>query len=165
MRKILIIGIVASGKTTLARKLSNQINIPWFELDYIVRQVTEFGRYKRTPEEQVEAIIDIDNNGSWIFEGIYRESYHCLLDMADTIIFLDTPLWKRKIRIFLRFVKQITGIEKCHYNSNLKMLRMMYKWTHDFEVARSNFESMLRLYEHKLTILSDSKDLDFLNLH
>ena len=34
--KILIVGIVASGKTTLAKKLSSQNNIKYFEIDSIV---------------------------------------------------------------------------------------------------------------------------------
>ncbi|AWB43897.1 hypothetical protein DCC85_06460 [Paenibacillus sp. CAA11] len=35
MKKILIIGIVASGKTTLAKQLSEALNISWYELDGI----------------------------------------------------------------------------------------------------------------------------------
>lgn len=34
--KILIIGIVASGKTTLAEKLSNKLKIKYYEIDSIV---------------------------------------------------------------------------------------------------------------------------------
>ena len=34
--KILIIGIVASGKTTLAKKLSRKTNIEYYEIDSIV---------------------------------------------------------------------------------------------------------------------------------
>ena len=34
--KILIIGIVASGKSTLATKLSKQLNIKHYEIDLIV---------------------------------------------------------------------------------------------------------------------------------
>lgn len=77
MKKILIIGIVASGKTTLAKRLSKTLNIPWFELDCIVHHQTENERYKRTPEEQIAAIESIDRRGSWIFEGTDRESYRC----------------------------------------------------------------------------------------
>ncbi|WP_255320095.1 hypothetical protein [Paenibacillus elgii] len=161
MKKVLIIGIVASGKTTLAKRLSKKMNIPWYELDGIVHPQTPDGRYKRTADEQVEVIMDIDKSGAWIFEGTDRESYQCLFDMADTIIFLDTPLWKRRIRIFTRFLKQQLGIEKCHYQSDLAMLKMMYKWTRDFESNRANFESKLPSYQHKVIRLHDNKDLSF----
>ncbi|SCW47942.1 Adenylate kinase [Paenibacillus tianmuensis] len=161
MKKVLIIGIVASGKTTLAKRLSQKMNVPWYELDDIVHHQTPTRRYKRTADEQVEVIMDIDKNGAWIFEGTDRESYQCLFDMADTIIFLDTPLWKRRIRIVTRFLKQKLGIEKCHYKSDLTMLKMMYKWTRDFESNRVSFESKLQLYQHKVIRLYDNKDLSF----
>ena len=51
MRKIFIIGTVASGKTTLAKQLSKNMDIPWYELDCIVHHQTAEGRNKRTPDE------------------------------------------------------------------------------------------------------------------
>jgi len=159
MRKIFIIGIVASGKTTLAKQLSKNMDMPWNELDCIVHHQTAEGRYKRTPDEQVAVIKDIDSRGQWIFEGTDRESYRCLFDMADTIIFLDPPLWKRRIRIFTRFIKQNLGIEKCHYKPDIEMLKMMYKWTKDFESNRPAFEMKLNLYKNKLIRLSDNKKM------
>ncbi|WP_152393110.1 P-loop NTPase family protein [Paenibacillus guangzhouensis] len=155
MQKIFIIGIVASGKTTLAKQLSKEMNIPWYELDNIVHHQTDEGRMKRTPEEQVEVIMEIDRGGKWIFEGTNRESYQCLLDMADTIVFLDPPLWKRKVRIFTRFLKQNLGIEKCNYKPDIKMLKLMYKWTRDFENNRLAIEAQLNVYNNKLIRVSD----------
>ena len=38
--KVLIIGIVASGKTTLARRLSKETNIKNYEIDLIVHNYT-----------------------------------------------------------------------------------------------------------------------------
>lgn len=154
MKKIFIIGIVASGKTTLARRLSQQLKIPWYELDCVVHPE---GRPKRSPEEQVEVIHDIDRSGQWIFEGTDRPSYRCLLEMADTIIVLDPPLWKRRLRIFTRFLKQNLGIEECGYKPNLKMLGMMYKWTRDFEENRAGFEDRLAPFKSKVIRLSDNR--------
>ncbi len=164
MSKIYIIGIVASGKTTLAKRLSIQFNIPCYELDSIVWHKTEKKRYKRTPKQQLEIINNIDNKGNWIIEGTYRESCRCLFDIADKIIFLDTPLWKRKYRILLRYVKQKLGIEKCNYNSDLRMLKSMYKWTKDFEHHRVEFEKMLSQYKNKLIITTNVKSFT-LNLN
>ena len=61
----------------------------------------------------------------------------------------------------MRFIKQKFGIEKCNYKPKIKMLKMMYKWTSDFENNREGFESMLQSYKHKLIRLSDSTNLDF----
>jgi adenylate kinase family enzyme len=154
MKKIFIIGIVASGKTTLAKKLSNNYKIPWYELDNIVHNKIENSRRKRTNDELFDYIKEINEKGEWIFEGVYRESYHYLLDMAEEILFLDPPLWKRKVRILLRHVKQNLGIEKCEYKPDLKMLKMMYKWTDDFEKNRENFEAILSAYKEKVIKLN-----------
>lgn len=163
MNKILISGIVASGKTTLAKRLSEAMKIPWYELDSIVYHQTATERYKRTAEEQVEVINHIDRGGAWIMEGTDRKSYRCLFDMADTVIFLDPPLWKRRIRILTRFIKQNIGIEPCNYQPDFKMLKAMYKWTREFEQNRDDFEARLQLYKDKVIILSDNKDLSFVS--
>lgn len=156
MSKIYIVGSVASGKTTLAKKLSKEMKIPHYELDCIIHVKTENGGYKRTPEEQVQEIKRIDELGDWIIEGTLRSSCHCLLEMADKIIFLDTPLWLRKCRILTRFIKQQLHIEPCHYKSDFNMLRLMYKWTDDFENNRKQFEEILGKYKYKLTTIASS---------
>jgi adenylate kinase family enzyme len=161
MKKIYIVGIVASGKTTFAKKLSMDLDIPWLELDSIVKyDDSEYKGYNQMPEQQVEIISEIDKKGKWIIEGTYRQSCHFLFDMADTIIFLDPPLWKRKIRIFTRFVKQIIGLEKSHYKPNLKILISMYKWTNKFEKSKRDFIKILSQYRKKLIIVSDEAELD-----
>lgn len=159
MKKIFIIGIVASGKTTLAKQLSKLIAIPWYELDCIVHHQTNNGRIKRTPQEQIEVIKDIDKQGQWIFEGTDRESYQCLYEMADIIIFLDPPLWKRRIRIITRYLKQKLGFERAHYKPDLEILKMMFTWTSDFESNRGDFEEKLNLYNDKVVRVTDNSGL------
>lgn len=156
MKKIFILGIVASGKTTLAKRLSLKLNIPWYELDAIVHKDSLGERIKRSPQEQLAIIQGIDREGPWIMEGTDRPSYQCLYAMADTIIFLDPPLWKRRIRIATRFMKQKLGLEPCLYQPNWTMLKMMYKWTNDFERNRDSFEAQLQQYGDKVIRLSDS---------
>lgn len=153
-KKIFIVGSVGCGKTTFAQRLSLQKELPWYELDCIVHVQTIEGREKRSPEEQLKLIEEIDRQGSWIFEGVDRTSYRPLFEMADTIVFLDTPKWKRRWRIVARFLKQRLGIEQSHYKPDLSMLRMMFKWSNDFERNRSIFEERLNLHEHKVIRLS-----------
>jgi adenylate kinase family enzyme len=156
MKKIFILGIVASGKTTLAKRLSLKLNIPWYELDAVVHNDGLGERIKRSPQEQLAIIQGIDREGPWIMEGTNRQSYQCLYAMADTIVFLDPPLWKRRIRIASRFMKQKLGLEACLYQPDWTMLKLMYKWTNDFERNRDLFEAQLQQYADKVIRLSDS---------
>lgn len=155
----MIFGIVASGKTTLARKLSSEYNIPYYEGDCIAWGFPWEERYKRSDTEQKSIIINIDKKGDWIIEGTYRESQKCLFDMADTIIFLDTPLRIRQYRIVSRFIKQKLGIEKCNYKPTFQMFRAMFKWTYDFERNKNKYEDMLLSYKHKLIRIKSDKEL------
>ncbi len=161
LKKILITGIVASGKTTLAKQLSKEKNIPWYELDEIVHPTNENESCKRSPIQQREIIFDIDKKGSWIFEGTNRDSYQYLFDMADLIIFIDPPLLKRQIRILSRFMKQKAGLEKCNYIPNLNMLKMMFEWTNDFEKNRDGFEDFLNQHNDKVISIKSIKELQF----
>lgn len=158
--KILIFGIVASGKTTLASKLSQELNIPYFEGDCIAWGFPNEKRYKRSDEEQKSIIEKIDENESWIIEGTYRESQQSAYDLADKIIFLDTPLYKRKFRIITRFIKQKIGVEKSNYILTFEMLKCMFKWTNDFEKNRQTHESRLLNYKDKLIWIKSKKELD-----
>lgn len=157
--KIFIFGIVASGKTTLSRKLSLKYDIPCYEGDNIAWGGEGEERYKRSDIEQLNKILDIDKSDNWIIEGVYRESQKCLFDMAEIIIFLDIPLHIRKVRIVTRFIKQKIGIEKCNYNPTFKMLKKMFKWTNDFENKRSKYEKILSQYENKVIRIKNEKEL------
>lgn len=82
--------------------------------------------------------------------------------MADTVIFLDPPILMREFRILKRFIKQQLRIEKCHYKSDFKMLKLMYKWTIEFEKDQKNFEVMLQQYQGKVLKLINNTDLSFI---
>ena len=156
--KILIIGIVASGKTTLAKKLSKELNIRYYEIDSIVHD--DLNARKRTIEEQSKIINEINQKEDWIIEGTLRKNLYYLLELSDQIIYLDIPSAIRKRRIFTRFLKQKLGIEKCNYKPTLRMLKSMYKWTKDYEKERVDFEKHLEQYSKKLIILNNINELE-----
>lgn len=156
--KILIIGSVASGKSTLARKLSNKSNIKSYEIDSIVHD--DVNNIKRKNEEQQKIIKKIDNQNEWIIEGTLRRNLYNLLEMADNIIYVDTPLIIRKKRILTRYIKQKLGIEKCGYKPSYKMLKNMYTWTKEFESKRKDFEDILKKYQEKVIVVKNSNDIN-----
>lgn len=149
--KILIIGCVGSGKSTYAKKLSKELNIKRYEIDSIVHDDIE--NRKRTEEEQKNIIDKINKNESWIIEGTLRKNLYYLLEMADKIIFIDTPYNVRKRRIIKRFIKQKLKIEKCNYKPTLEMLKMMFIWNKEFEDERDKFIEILNKYNSKLEII------------
>lgn len=153
--KILIVGIVASGKTTLARRLSKLLNIKHYEIDSVVHD--DERNIKRSEAEQKKLFNKINKNDSWIIEGTLRKHLFYLCDLADVIIYLDIPVSVRRFRILTRFIKQKLGIEKCNYPVNFEMLKLMYKWTNDFEKNKCDFEEKLFKYRDKIVIEKNGK--------
>ncbi|MGN0643165.1 MAG: hypothetical protein ACI4JJ_08455 [Huintestinicola sp.] len=162
--KIYIFGSVASGKTTLARRLSQQYGIPFFEGDCIAWGFDDDHQRKHLPEEQRQIIEEIDKGGDWIIEGTYRESQRCLFDLAERIIYLDTPLKLRCRRLWKRYFKQKLGLEKCHYKPNFRLYRLMSRWTKDFDKNRKLYEDILNKYPEKLIWIRSDDDIEKLSL-
>lgn len=150
--KILIVGTVGTGKTTLAKKLSKQYKIRYYEIDLIVYDDENNGR-KRTIDEQNDIIKKINKNEDWIIEGVLRKNLEYLLELADKIIYLNIPKYKRNIRILTRFIKQNLKIENANYKPDLKMLKNMYKWSKKDEEGKEEFQKMLNKYEDKLEVI------------
>lgn len=151
--KILIVGTVGTGKTTLAKKLSKEMNINYFEIDSIVHNDQKAGK-KRTPEEQEELIKKINQNDNWILEGVLRKNLYFLLEMADKIIYLNISKSKRNRRILIRFLKQKLKIEKANYTPSFRMLKQMFKWSNDFEKNKNDFEELIKEYKEKVEIIT-----------
>lgn len=149
--KILIVGTVGTGKTTLAKRLSSYYNIKYYEIDSIVHDDSQNGK-KREKEEQNVIIKNINKNENWIIEGVLRRNLQYLLELADKIIYLDVPKYKRNIRILKRYIKQKLKLEKSNYKPDIKMLKMMFKWSNDFEKSKKELENLLIKYKNKLEI-------------
>lgn len=151
--KILIIGAVGSGKTTLGKQLSKRYNIKHYEIDSIVHDDSKDGR-KRNEEEQNRIINQIDEAKDWIIEGTLRKNLYYLLEMSEKIIYLDIPKRTRNIRILTRYIKQKLKIENANYKPTLKMLKLMYKWSREHENNKHQLEKCLNKYTEKLEIIN-----------
>lgn len=154
--KIYIIGSVASGKTTLARKLSILFDVPWYELDDVVYSRLPSGDVKRSTEERDFIFNQIIYSEKWIIEGVYRECFKSGFDIADTIILLNTSLYKRNCRILRRWIRQKLKLEKSGYAPTVKMLLSMYKWSNGFEKTKDDILKILEPYKNKAVIINDT---------
>ncbi|MCB0213497.1 MAG: AAA family ATPase [Anaerolineae bacterium] len=95
MKKVVIIGSSASGKSTLARKLSVLLRLDVIHLDALYWQPG----WVRTPLAEWSGVLaDLVQQDRWVIEGNYLETLDIQLAAADTIIFLDLPrslcLWR-----------------------------------------------------------------------
>ncbi|CEG26171.1 AAA family ATPase [Bacillus sp. B-jedd] len=158
--KIRIIGSVGSGKTTLARLLSRQLDIPFYELDNVVRERLPSGDRRRTEEEMGECLDEILHMDSWIIEGVHNENWtYETFRQADVQVYLDPPYSTRIYRITSRFILQKLGLEKANYKVTNDMLFKMFKWNRHFEqVGRPNFFNTYA-DERKLKVIRNKREL------
>ncbi|MBY0122766.1 shikimate kinase [Bacillus sp. S/N-304-OC-R1] len=160
-KRIHIIGSVGSGKTTLAKWLSANLNIPFFELDNVVWKRNESGDMRRTEIERKEYLNEIIQTEAWIIEGVHNEkwvanSFHS----ADLIIFLDSPYTIRTLRIIKRFLLQKLKLEKSNYKPTINIFFKMFKWNRHFEeVGKPNFFNTYRVYSEKVLVVTNNRTI------
>jgi adenylate kinase family enzyme len=104
--KIAVIGGSCSGKTTFAGRLAERLGVPHVELDAL-NHLPNWG--ESTPEElrqKVEtALAPLDG---WIVDGNYMWKIGTLvLDLADTVVWLDLPLALCVRRLWYRSTSRI----------------------------------------------------------
>jgi adenylate kinase family enzyme len=102
--RILVIGGMGSGKTTLARRIAKASGIPLHHLDEIAR--VGGGNGPARPEsERSAAVHRLAESPRWIVEGIHLGWTEPLMRTADVIVWLDHVSWRRASgRILRRFL-------------------------------------------------------------
>jgi len=90
LKRILVLGVSAgAGKSTFARKLGQELDIPVIYLDGFY---FKSGWKETTPEEFEAKQLHAARGERWIIEGNYSSTLTCREDRADTIIYLELPL-------------------------------------------------------------------------
>lgn len=156
--KIDIIGSVASGKTTLAKRISEKFNVPYYEKDNIVWQRTSSGDIKRSPEERDKYFNTIITGTEWIVEGSPRDSLKESFGCCDYIIVLDEYTAVRLIRVFIRWINQRNGKELYNSKPTLKFLLYNFKWVFEFNKIKKELFHELSNYGEKVKIFRHAKD-------
>lgn len=131
--RIHIIGGSGTGKTYLAKRLSEKFSIPHFDLDDLFwdNSSNQYG-VKRPVEKRNDMLNDILRKPDWIIEGVYYDWLDKSFKEADTIILLDIQKSVYRFRIIRRFVKRKIGVEHAKKETISSLVNLL-KWTDKFQ--------------------------------
>lgn len=99
LRRIMIIGGAASGKSTLARQLGECLHLPVTHLDAVFWQPGWVEPERDPFNAKVREIIARED---WVIEGNYSATWPERAARADLILFLDVPTATRVMRAVRR---------------------------------------------------------------
>ncbi len=90
MKRVIIIGPCGSGKSTLARELAPRMGLPLIHMDQLGWQA---GWVETAKDELHARLADAVAQEEWLIEGNYGSTLAPRLERADTVIYLDFPIW------------------------------------------------------------------------
>lgn len=115
MRRILVGGVSAAGKTTLARELARRLDLPYIELDALFH-----GPGWQPRPEFIDDVARFAATDAWVTDSHgYRSVRDLLWSRADTVIWLDYPR-----RVVMSRVVRRTAVRRWRreplFNGNLE---------------------------------------------
>jgi adenylate kinase family enzyme len=124
VRRVSVVGVPGSGKSTLGRKLAGRLAVPFVELDAIFHQP----EWTPLPEEQFRRrVTAITAGDGWVIDGNYSAVLPGVWERADTVVWLDPPRRTVMRRIIWRSVRRVASRAEL-WNGNRERWRNLFTW-------------------------------------
>ena len=157
MKKVLVIGCCGAGKSTLSKKLSDQLELPIIHLDKVYWKPNWIESPKEEFEKKVKELIQ---NESYVMDGNYSSTLAMRLKEADTLVYLDYPTWMCFWRVIKRIIKyhgttRPDMTEGCHERFDFAFLHyvLAFRW-----IAATRIEKILKKGDYHAKVIRLSND-------
>ena len=136
-RRIVVYGPTSSGKTTMARRIAQRIEVPQIELDAIFWTPNWVKKPLEEFRAEVSTILSSYTDG-WVCDGNYSGVRDLVLPLADTVVWLRPPFrgafwWLLKrtmIRLLNRELLWGTNQESWRQQFLSRDSLLLYQMTH-----------------------------------
>jgi adenylate kinase family enzyme len=105
-RRVVVYGPTGSGKTTVARRIGELLDLPVVELDAVFWRPN----WEPTPADEFrpKALHTLGTHGrGWVCDGNYSMLRDAILPMADTVVWLRPPFLVAYWRLLRRTIARI----------------------------------------------------------
>ncbi len=100
----MILGSAGTGKSTLAKQISEITKIEATHLDSLFWNA---GWIETPKDEMTKKTLDVVSRETWIIDGNYAGTLNARLEVTDTVIFLDFNRYFCLYRVLKRFFQNI----------------------------------------------------------
>ena len=121
LTRVVVVGTSCTGKTTLARTLSSQLDVPHIELDalhwgpnWTPRPLDEF-------QSRVETVIA---SPAWVIEGNYSTVRAAIWQRATTLVWLNYSFMRVYSQAVSRTIRRVLTQEEL-YSGNRESIRQI----------------------------------------
>jgi adenylate kinase family enzyme len=155
MKRVMIIGNGGGGKTTLAYQIAERYQLPLTEIDTLQFQPG----WARTAEQALRQTIQVvQDSERWLIDGFGPwDQIEARAQLADTIIFVDHPIWvhfwwacERQIAAALG-EKRVGGPQGCDLRDVTKQMFETLWWVH--EHLRPKLVALVERYQSTKTVI------------
>ncbi len=160
IKRIAILGGPGTGKSTLAKNLGKELNLPIYHLDGInfLENWKEVGKEKRD-----KIILEKASQDKWIIEGTYKKTLKFRLERCDIAIFLDYSTFAKIKGIVKRYIKNKGKIKEEVPGCKERLEYNFFKYTLNFnkKVAKEIKNMLTEFYgKKKILIFKNKKELN-----
>ena len=164
MRRVSVIATASGcGKSTFARELSTRLGVPFHELDALHHGP---GWTEATAEELRAKVEPLLAGEGWVIDGGYMGKLGLIVqDAADTVVWLDLPLYVWLPRLLRRTVVRLVRREEL-WNGNRETLRNALDWNDSVVLyalrnyRRRRHEYPLELAAHRVVRLRSPREVE-----
>ena len=117
-----VVGTIGSGKTTLAKRISEKLDIPHVELDSLHWGPNWVEAPNLVFRDRVRKALSAR---SWVTDGNYHQVRDIVWGQADTVVWLDYPFHTVMLRLAMRTMKRVLTREEL-WNGNVERLRGVF---------------------------------------
>lgn len=101
MKRVLVIGNAGAGKTTFAKRLSQETGLPLVSLDHLFWKPN----WEQRGQEEFDRLLQAElDKAEWIIDGNYARTLQHRIQYADTVLFLDYNRWICTWRVIKRYL-------------------------------------------------------------